>query len=117
MLQEVACISLLNLSGYIDNKLTIASMGGVGAILTVMKRHGGDLAVQEAGCWALRNLTTPHNPKIQSIIEAGGGRNVVQRAIEMHNLGYIIDARTFPPSSLCRRLFLIMFGTRDWQPF
>lgn len=88
-------------------------MGGVGAILTAMKRHGGDVEVQEAGCWALKNLTTSQNPKIQSIVEAAGGRNVVKRAIEMHNLGHIIDARTFCPSSLCRRIFLVMFGTRD----
>ena len=50
-----------------ENKVTIAKQGGVDVIVTAMKQHASVAAVQEYGCWALRNLAENAENSVTSL--------------------------------------------------
>ena len=54
-------------------------MGGIEAVLAAMREHGGDAAIQRAGCGALRNLAS--GPANRGQIGALGGLEAVLRGM------------------------------------
>ena len=66
-----------------DNKVKIASLGGIEAVVKAMEAHVGSAGVQEQGCRAFWNLSfnaADNKVKIVSL----GGRQVLLKALETH---------------------------------
>ena len=102
--QKWGCGALRNLTPKsVDNRAKVVAAGGVDTVLSAMQRHEANPHIQEQGCWALKNFTLSNSP---FSIEC---KSVVERAIELHNLGHIIDARTFRSPSRTRRKSRIGF--------
>ena len=59
-------------------------MGGIEAVLAAMREHGGDAAIQRAGCGALRNLAS--GPANRGQIGALGGLEAVLRGTQCRKL-------------------------------
>ncbi len=43
-----------------DNRDALGKLGCVSAVLRLLRAHAADNGCAEAGCWALRNLSTDH---------------------------------------------------------
>jgi hypothetical protein len=63
LLQEKACLTLINLVVNTDNQLKIAVTGGIESVVSAMQAHTASGDVQEYACWALRNLAASPNNK------------------------------------------------------
>ena len=81
--QEQGCRALTDLSrGFDDNKVSIATAGGIAAIVNGMKAHRVHPGVQENGCLALSNLAANSDNQV-SIAKAGGIVTIVS-GMEVH---------------------------------
>ena len=75
---EAGCRVLRNLARNDKNKAAIRRTGGVEDVVEAMRQHQGNAAVQEQGCWALRNLARKNEANRVAIGEVGGIRALVE---------------------------------------
>ena len=84
-IQREGCSALWNLAfASDDNKVKIARLGGIEAILDALSGHKDDAEVQKQGCWALCNIGWS-SPELQRKIKAAGGEEAVKRAMNAPN--------------------------------
>ena len=88
--QTFGCGALASLAATHDeNRLAIVKVGGIAAIMSGMESHADHGVVQEMGCLELCNLST--NPKVASLIEGGGGVQVLEAASSYPYAGRALD--------------------------
>jgi hypothetical protein len=78
------CGALVNLAVNDYNKVKIARIGDIDAIVGALSDHKDHAEVQENGCWALCNIGWS-SPELQRQIKAAGGEEAVKRAMNAPN--------------------------------
>jgi len=89
--QEYGCRALLSLSVNDENKVAIAKVRGIQAVVRGMARHQASAAVQDSGCSVLSNLGLNGDNKVK-IAQAGGIQAVI-RATEAHPTSAAVQER------------------------
>ena len=94
--QQQGCAALRNLAGNAESMVTIATAGGVKAVVAAMRAHAADAAVQQYGCWALKNLDV-------NVKGPGPGRESAVRALNAcgYKIASITDVTPIPHNG-CR---------------
>jgi hypothetical protein len=74
-----------------NNKNTVASHGGINAIINVMAAHRADVEVQHRGAWVLMRLSVDNNIEVQ--VGAAGGIQTLVAALKAHPTSYEVAHR------------------------
>ncbi len=82
--QEAACKALVTLCLKLDNLPKAGGAGAVEAVVAALRAHSANAAVQEQGCWALRNICC-NNADNQAKAGGAGAVEAVVAALRTHS--------------------------------